>query len=133
MDVSACIPWCCEDEITPGSEQTFEWATQGSALHVPALRIWEVLNVLAVAVRRRRISRERSKQFLEQLGAFNFVVDGPPRIAELPRIQTLIERYELTAYDVAYLELAMRLSLPLASQDGDLREAASSEGVEVLG
>jgi predicted nucleic acid-binding protein len=48
-------------------------------------------------------------------------------------LQALAERHKLTAYDVAYLDLAMRLSLPLATTDDDLQKAARAQGIEVLG
>ena len=48
LDVSACMPWCCEDESTPASELLLEWAMDGSELHVPSLWIWEILNVVGV-------------------------------------------------------------------------------------
>jgi predicted nucleic acid-binding protein len=48
-------------------------------------------------------------------------------------LQALAQRHKLTAYDVAYLDLAMRLSLPLASVDDDLRKSALTEGIEILG
>jgi predicted nucleic acid-binding protein len=51
----------------------------------------------------------------------------------MPRLHALGARHALTAYDVAYLDLAMRLGLPLASQDDDLRKAAQAEGLELLG
>jgi len=127
------MPWCCEDETTPASEEMLEWATQGSELHVPALWTWEILNVVAVTVRRGRITADRAGEFLAQLATLNFRIDAPPVVADFPRLQALAARHGLTAYDVAYLDLAMRLSLPLATQDGDLRQAALGEGLEVLG
>ena len=65
LDVSACIPWCCEDETTPASEQMLEWAVDGSSLHVPSLWIWEILNTMADVVKRKRITADRAKEFLE--------------------------------------------------------------------
>jgi hypothetical protein len=44
LDVSACMPWCCEDEATPASEKTLAWAIAGSDLHVPSLWPWEMMN-----------------------------------------------------------------------------------------
>jgi predicted nucleic acid-binding protein len=127
------MPWCCEDETTPASEEMLEWAIEGSNLHVPALWTWEILNVVAVTVKRGRISGDRAREFLAQLATLNFRIASPPAVADFPRLQALAERHGLTAYDVAYLDLAMRLSLPLATADGDLREAALAEGLEVLG
>ena len=132
LDVSACLPWCCEDETTPASEQTLEWAVQGSALHVPALWLWEIVNVLGVAVKRRRISAGRSQEFPVRLGTFNFHVAAVASVTGLPQLQALASRHKLTAYDAAYLELALRFSLPLATRDDDLRKAARAEAVEVL-
>jgi Arc/MetJ-type ribon-helix-helix transcriptional regulator len=45
LDVSACMPWCCEDETTRASEEMLDWAREGSELHVPSLWGWEILNV----------------------------------------------------------------------------------------
>ena len=110
-----------------------EWAVQGSELHVPSLWTWEVLNVVAVSVRRHRITHQRGKEFLAQLGKLKFRIDLPPAVSDFPRLQALSEHHGLTAYDVAYLDLAIRLSLPLASADRDLRNAAMAEGIELLG
>lgn len=132
LDVSACMPWCCEDETTPASEEMLEWARQGTELHVPSLWVWEVLNVVGVTVKRRRITVDRGREFLAQLATLNFKIDLPPQVTDFPRLHALANRHELTAYDVAYLDLATRLALPLATRDGDLKKAALAEGIEVL-
>jgi predicted nucleic acid-binding protein len=130
LDVSACIPWCCEDETTASSEEMLQWATEGSALHVPSLWTWVILNTVAVVIKRGRITADRGKEFLEQLSTLNFKVENPPLIADFPRLHTLASRSQLTAYDVAYLDLAKRLSLPLATRDSDLARAAVAVGVK---
>ena len=132
LDVSACMPWCCEDETTPASEEMLEWAIEGSQLHVPSLWAWEILNVVGVTIKRRRISPDRGREFLAQLAMFDLRIDRPPLVTDFPRLHSLACTYELTAYDVAYLDLAKRLSLPLATRDDDLRRAAMAEGIEVL-
>ncbi|MDP2998882.1 MAG: type II toxin-antitoxin system VapC family toxin [Bryobacterales bacterium] len=132
LDVSACMPWCCEDETTPASEEMLEWAIEGSELHVPSLWAWEILNVVGVTIKRRRITPDRGRDFLAQLAMLNLRIDGPPLVTDFPRLHSLASAYELTAYDVAYLDLAKRLSLPLATRDDDLRRAAMAEGIEVL-
>lgn len=133
LDVSACIPWCCEDEITKASEDMLDWAAEGSELHVPALWIWEITNAVGVALKRQRITTERAKEFLDQLAALNFKIDPVPEIADLPRLHDLAVRHRLTSYDTAYLDLAARRSLPLATLDADLEKAALSEGIVILG
>lgn len=132
LDVSACMPWVCEDETTPASEEMLEWAMDGSALHVPSLWTWEILNTVAVVIKRRRITADRGREFLEQLAKFNITVDQAPPIADFPRLHSLASLHQLTAYDVAYLDLAIRLSLPLATRDDDLMKAARAEGVHLL-
>jgi predicted nucleic acid-binding protein len=106
---------------------------RGSELHVPSLWVWEILNVVAVTVRRGRITADRGKDFLTQLGTLKFRIDSSPAVTDFPRLRALAERNGLTAYDVAYLDLAIRLSLPLATQDDDLSKAAIAHGIEVLG
>lgn len=125
------MPWCCEDETTPASEEMLEWAMAGSELHVPSVWAWEILNVVAVTIKRRRITADRGRELLTQLATLNFKIDRPPQVADFPRLYSLANKYELTAYDVAYLDLAKRLSLPLATLDGDLRIAAMAEGIAV--
>jgi predicted nucleic acid-binding protein len=132
LDVSACLPWCCEDETTAASEEMLEWAAEGSELHVPSLWPWEILNVVAVTIKRRRISADRGMEFLELLATLNFKIDRPPETGDFPRLHSLALNHKLTAYDAAYLDLAKRLSLPLASRDDDLRAAALAEGIALL-
>lgn len=132
LDVSACMPWCCEDETTRESEEMLEWAMDGSALHVPSLWAWEILNSVAVVIRRQRITADAGREFLDLLGKLNLRVDGPPPIADFVRLHSLAGIRHLTAYDVAYLDLAKRLRLPLATRDSDLKRAALAEGVQVL-
>lgn len=127
------MPWCCEDEKTLTSEEMLEWAGQGSKLHIPSLWLWEIMNVVSVTVKRKRITGDRAKEFLVQLGRFNFQIEPPPTVKDLPRLHLLAEQHKLTAYDAAYLELARRLALPLATIDSDLRKAAVAEGIELLG
>ena len=101
-------------------------------MHVPSLWAWEILNVVGVTVRRRRITVDRAREFLVQLATLNFKIDSPPLVTDFPRLHALANSYELTAYDVAYLDLAKRLRLPLATRDHDLKKAAEAEGIVVL-
>jgi len=107
--------------------------TEGSELRVPSLWGWEIMNAIGVAVRRRRITSDRGREFLEQLAVLNFKIDQAPQVPDFPHLHDLATMHQLTSYDVAYLDLAIRLSLPLATRDGDLERAAVSAGIEVLG
>ncbi len=132
VDVSACMPWCCEDEATAKSERLLERAANLEPLYVPSLWPWEMMNALAVAVRRQRITPEKAAKFLTLLSNFDFRIAESPVIVEMARLSALAVQHKLTAYDAAYLDLSLRLRLPLATLDGDLMKAALAEGVNVL-
>lgn len=132
LDVSTCLPWCFEDEQTTFSDCLLEWAEQGSELHVPSIWPFEIVNSIGQAVRRKRIPVDRAKEFLEHLKTFAFHIDAPPPVADLPRLSDLAARHTLTSYDAAYLDLAIRIGLPLATLDDDLRKAAAGAGVQLI-
>lgn len=132
VDVSACMPWCCEDEATSASEELLQRAAQHNPLNVPSLWPWEMMNAVAVAVRRKRITAEKATSFLSLLSNFNFRIATAPDATEFARLHELAALHQLTAYDTAYLDLAKRLALPLATLDDDLKKAAIAEGVIVL-
>jgi len=132
LDVSACMPWRCEDETTAASEQLLQRAALRHPLHVPSIWPWEIMNAVSAAVRRKRIKPEQAASFLALLSSFDFQIAETPNILDLPRLALLASRHQLTAYDTAYLDLAKRRALPLATLDDDLKKAALAEGVEIL-
>jgi predicted nucleic acid-binding protein len=121
LDASACMPWCCEDEATDASRDLLRRAGERETMHVPSIWPWELMNSVAMAVRRQRITSERAAEFLEELTAFDFWIAPAPSVPTFARLSALAARYQLTAYDTAYLDLARQLVLPLATLDGDLR------------
>jgi predicted nucleic acid-binding protein len=132
LDVSACMPWCCEDEATAASEQLLQRAALRHPLHVPSIWPWEIMNAVAVAVRRQRIKPEQAAGFLGLLSNFDFHIAEGPDITDLPRLNGQASRHRLTAYDTAYLDLAKQLALPLATLDDDLKKAAIAEGLNIF-
>jgi predicted nucleic acid-binding protein len=82
--------------------------------------------------RRRRITPANSTEFIALLETLVIVVDEETPSRAFGRVLDLAREERLTTYDAAYLELAMRLGLPLASKDGDLCDAAERLGVSVL-
>lgn len=96
----------------------------------PSLFFFEVRNALVVNEKRGRITPQGSTDFLRRLTRM------PIRIAPLPDeegLMALARNRKLTVYDAAYLELAMREALPLATLDRDLEKAAIAEGVVLFG
>jgi len=96
--------------------------------------IWplEVTNVLVHAERQGRITAERVEQFLEQLLQLRIHVEPCTTQQAVQEVRRLAQTNSLTAYDAAYLALAIRLNLPLAILDTDLQKAARAAGVPLI-
>jgi predicted nucleic acid-binding protein len=100
---------------------------------VPPLWRFEVANSLQMAVRAKRISAEFRDQSLADLALLNIRADPDSEALAWTTSLGLAERHRLTVYDAAYLELAQRLSLPLATLDQELRTAAAALSIPLLG
>jgi predicted nucleic acid-binding protein len=132
LDSSVALAWCFEDERTAATLAVLDRVTDEGAV-VPVLWSLEVLNALLMAERHSRLDghgRHRLAGLLRDL-PIAFDPETAPQ-AWSATIQ-LAERCRLTVYDAAYLELAERLELPLATLDRDLRAAATSLAVPLLG
>ena len=132
VDSSVALTWCFEDERTAATTTLLHRIADAGAL-APALWPLEVLNGLAMAERRKRIDtaqRQRLAGFLRDLPV---TLDGETAAQAWTATAHLAERCRLTLYAAAYLKLAQRLGLPLATLDQDLRTAATTLGVPLLG
>jgi predicted nucleic acid-binding protein len=132
VDASVALTWCFEDERTPATIAVLDRVVRDGPM-APSLWPFELLNALAAAQRRNRLDSERRLRlagFLRQLPIA--IDDGTIEYAWTMSAQ-LAERHRLTVYDAAYLELAQRMSLPLATLVGDLRSAACMLGVDLIG
>ena len=105
----------------------------GSGAVVPGLWRLEVANAFQMAVRRQRIDAVYRDASLVELGFMPITIDTGTNEYAWSTTLRLAERFALTLYDAAYLELAQRRSLPLATLDRDLRSAALAVNVELLG
>jgi len=131
VDASVAAAWCFDDEVSPFTEAALDEVVRNGA-RVPALWLVEMTNVLAMAERRGRLDAERVDGFLEGLLALPVDLDhGEPGVL-WPALVRIARAQRLTAYEAAYLELAMRLGLPLATQDASLRTAAERVGVTLF-
>lgn len=131
LDCSVAVSWCFEDEAAPGLDALLERVRDEGAA-VPAIWALELGNVLVQAEKRGRITPAGTATRLEELAALPILADGETSSRATHEIVTLARAEGLTTYDAAYLELAMRRGLPLASKDRALREAADRNGVVVL-
>jgi predicted nucleic acid-binding protein len=100
--------------------------------HVPSLWPLEVANALLVGERRKRITPADAARFLAILGAFPITVDDETVSHAWTDTLHLARAHNLSSYDAAYLELAIRLGLPLAALDGKLKTAAQAVGVPLF-
>jgi predicted nucleic acid-binding protein len=132
LDSSVTLTWCFHDQRTPATQALLEQVAEDGAV-VPTLWRLEVANGLQTALRRRRIDAVFRDASLEDLAALPITVDTDTHTHAWSGTLLLSDRFRLTVYDAAYLELAERRALPLASLDRELRAAAGALGVALLG
>lgn len=131
LDASLALQWFLEDE----TDRKYSLAVLASLSEkralVPLLWFYEVGNGLLMACRRKRITLEQIDGFLARLKALpiDAAQQTPAEILEFP---ALAQSHGLTNYDAAYLALADRFNLPLATTDSDLRKAAAAAGVKLV-
>jgi predicted nucleic acid-binding protein len=131
LDASLALQWLLEDET--GRQYSLSILTSLSTQRavVPILWFYEVGNGLLMAHRRKRITLDQTNGFLTRLKALPIEAaeQVPSELLELP---ALAQKHGLTNYDAAYLALAMRLGLPLATTDAELLRAAAAAGVGIV-
>ena len=132
LDCSVVAAWVFADETTEAVKQVFEQLCD-SAGWVPSLWRLEVGNVLEMSVRRGRCDRAFLAATLTDLEQLPIKEDSETYVRAWGDTLGLASRHKLTTYDAAYLELAIRRGLPLATLDNELRIAAKLESVPLLG
>jgi predicted nucleic acid-binding protein len=127
LDCSVAVAWFFEDETDVYADAVMDAAVAGGAI-VPCLWHHEIANALIVAERRGRVTAAKSARYLSSLDALRIDLDSvPPAAGELLAVG---RDFALSSYDAAYLHLAMREGLPLATRDRALEKAAATAGVE---
>ncbi len=132
LDASTVLTWCFPDEKAQKSEEISERIAGGDIAVVPPFWRHEILNALLVGERRKRVTSELIRDFVADLARLPVIVDEPAANTVFDLTQAICRKHGLTAYDAAYLEIAMRGNCPLATTDDDLRRAAVAEGMHVL-
>lgn len=132
LDSSFALAWGLPDETSARAESFLEKLGDKDRLWVPALWWYEVANALLVAQRRERVSEADCLRIAELYRSLPLETDIVPGPEALWRFRTLAQEHGLSAYDAAYLELAGRRELALATLDGTLSKAARKAGVRVL-
>ncbi|ABK17098.1 type II toxin-antitoxin system VapC family toxin [Syntrophobacter fumaroxidans] len=123
IDNSIVMSWCFEDEGNRYAEAVLESLESAEAI-APAIWPLEVGNVLLVAERKKRLSQAAVVRFLALLGGLPITVEQETPERMLKEIVSLARAHGLSTYDASYLDLAMRVDLPLATRDTSLAKAA---------
>ena len=131
LDASIALTWCFIDEQTEQTNQILI-DIQHDGAYVPGLWKLEVGNILVTAERKGRISYADINKFLSLIEQLNIKVDNEASIRGFHEILSIAYTQKLTTYDATYLELAMRMGLPLASKDKHLCEVAKKLGAKIL-
>jgi len=130
LDASLALQWFLEDEADRKYGLSVLASLSNKRAVVPMLWFYEVGNGLLMAYRRKRIALDQIDGFLIRLKALPIEAaqQAPAEVLELPAVA---QKHNLTNYDAAYLALALRYHLPLATTDNDLRRAAAVVGVDI--
>jgi len=132
FDASIALAWCFVDEKTPETDLLFHRLKSDPAI-VPSLWHLEVANVLTQVMRtKKRLTHSERAEFLETMGRAKIEIDPQTARQAWTAILNLADQYALSTYDAAYLELAMRRGVELATLDKELRQAAAKAGVKVI-
>ena len=132
IDSSITLAWYFIDEQTAASRAVLKQVVENGAI-VPTLWRFEVANALQMAIRRKRIDIGFRERALAHLGKLEIAVDSESDAQAWSASLKLSERHGLTVYDAAYLELAQRRRLSLATLDAALVRAGREELVPVIG
>ena len=131
VDISVALPWAVASQATSLTEQAGRHSQEHGAV-VPFHFHLELTNALLMLERRGRLTEADVGEALESMSLIGLDVDEAPIAAVATTILPLARRFKLTLYDAAYLELALRTELPLATRDRELAAAAISAGAELF-
>ncbi len=131
LDCSMAMAWYLEDEASPRGDAVLASLESQEAV-VPSHWPLEVANVLAICERKKRLTPPRISQILNLLGGLSIAIDEQTTKRALGDVLSLARAHRLTAYDAAYLELALRTGCPLASLDAELNASATGLGIALF-
>jgi len=134
LDASVAFSWCFPGdpgEDTPYSRRILAKLATHDAI-VPEIWALEIANIIFVACnKRKRIRQKQVDEYLRRLQALPIQVEHVDLWANVA-LESQARRWNLPAYDAAYIDLALRKKLPLATADDDLKRTANAEGIQVL-
>jgi predicted nucleic acid-binding protein len=132
LDASMTLAWCFEDESTSGTDSVMELLREGRAV-APSIWPLEVANGLRSAERRGRIDERELPGVIGLLRGLPVDIQSGSLAETLGSVMVMARSLGLSTYDAAYLDLAARRGLPLATADDQLVRAARAAGVALIG
>ena len=131
VDASVALAWCFPDEASDYADAVLV-ALEGRTILVPAIWGLEIANAVLAGERSKRLRQPEIRRFTTLLESLSPVQDVQPVCDHVSNVLPLAREYGLSAYDAAYLELAIRHGAPLATLDGKIQKAAQKAGVRVF-
>jgi predicted nucleic acid-binding protein len=131
IDASVALAWCFPDEASDYADSVL-LALENETAIVPAIWAVELANALLVGERRKRIHQPEVRRFVELVMGLSVVQDGQASANTVSNIVPLGREYNLSAYDAAYLDVAVRHEIPLATLDHALRKACTTAGIKIF-
>lgn len=130
VDNSVAMSWCFKDEANRYADSILDRMTDTKAV-VPSIWPLEVVNVLLVAERMKRISESDSVRFITLLNQLPITIEQDQADRIMNELINLAREHGLSSYDACYLDLAMRMGLPIATLDKRLKSAAKKAKVPI--
>jgi predicted nucleic acid-binding protein len=131
VDASVALAWCFPDEASAYADGVLV-ALEGRTVIVPAVWALEIANALLVAERRKRVKQQGVRRFVELLGGLTIIEHSQTVADTVSHVLPLARAYNLSAYDAAYLDVAVRQAAPLATLDRALQKAGRSAGLKIF-
>lgn len=131
IDASVALAWCFPDEASDYADDVLV-ALEGHSILAPTLWPIEITNALLVAERRNRVTQSEIRQFVELLNGLTVLLGSRSVTESVSSVLPLAREYNLSAYDAAYLDVALRHGIPLATLDHSLKKAGRKARVEIF-
>ena len=131
IDASLALAWCFPDEASEYADGVLV-ALEGRTVMVPRVWALEITNAVLVAERRKRVKQADVRRFVELLGGLTLIEQSQTAIDTVSSVLPLARQYSLSAYDAAYLDVAIRQGAPLATLDSTLEKAGRSAGIKIF-
>ena len=131
VDASVALAWCFPDEASAYADGVLV-ALEGRTVIVPAVWALEISNAMLVAERRKRVKQQDVRRCVELLGGLTIIEHSQTVADTVSHVLPLARAHHLSAYDAAYLDVAIRQAAPLATLDSGLRKAGRSAGVTIF-